>query len=94
MPIFLKYNSKDGKKIADTTNDKNGPEKDDQLVEKKPNVLKRLQFFYTSPAVKFILNGITYLIFLGEYSFNVVDTGLESHLELLLQLGGPLKLTY
>ena len=67
LPMFLKYNSKDGKKIADTTNDKNGPEKDDQLVEKNPNVLKRLQFFYTSPAVKFILNGITYLIFLGKY---------------------------
>ena len=45
--------------------DKTGTDKDD-LVGKKPNPLRRLQLFYTSPAVKFILNGITYLIFLGD----------------------------
>lgn len=48
--------------------DKTGTDKDD-LVGKKPNPLRRLQLFYTSPAVKFILNSITYLIFLGEDRF-------------------------
>ncbi|XP_063693218.1 transient receptor potential cation channel subfamily M member 3-like isoform X7 [Bolinopsis microptera] len=74
LPIFLKYNSKFGKKNADLNprTDKSGTDKDDQ-VGKKPNPLRRLQLFYTSPAVKFILNGITYLIFLGLYICSILE---------------------
>ncbi|KAL5247484.1 hypothetical protein ACHWQZ_G019385 [Mnemiopsis leidyi] len=74
LPIFLKYNSKFGKKNADLNprTDKSGTDKDD-MVGKKPNPLRRLQLFYTSPAVKFILNGITYLIFLGLYICSILE---------------------
>ena len=39
----------------------------DDVFEKQPSVCTKIRLFYTSPAIKFILNTITYLVFLGMF---------------------------